>query len=118
VKAIVLLFCLTATGCGYVLRGSTQKVTIDSSPSGAQVQVDGATHKTPVELELARGRHHTVTAQGTAGTPVATHIESQTQWRFQVIDLFLTPIIGNIVDGASGGDSDLVPSKVVLPLSR
>jgi hypothetical protein len=118
VRAIALLLCLTAAGCGYIMRGSTQKVLIDSSPSRSQVQVDGATYTTPVELELARGRHHTVTAQSTGGTPVATHIESQTQWRYQVVDLLITPIIGNIIDGASGGDSNLVPSKVVLPLGR
>jgi len=113
-----ILFAACLSGCGYALNGTTQKVRIDTVPTGAQVQVDGKPYTTPVELELKRGTHHTVTAKTTYGAPLASHIRSETQWRYQVVDFFITPILGNIFDGASGGDSELVPSQLVIPLDK
>jgi hypothetical protein len=104
-------------GCGYFQHGSTQKVFIDTVPSRARIEVDGRPYTTPVDLELHRGRHHTVTAKTTYGAPLATHIRSETQWRYQLFD-FLLPIIGNIFDAVTGGDSVLVPSELVIPLDR
>ena len=115
---VALVVAIGLSGCGYVQHGSTQKVFIDTMPTGAPVQVDGKTYTTPVELELKRGNHHTVTAQTTYGAPLASHIRSETQWRYQAFDFFVTPIIGNIFDGATGGDSELVPSTLVLPLEK
>lgn len=114
----LLWFWVAASGCGYIQHGSTQKVFIDTVPSGAAIAVDGLPYTTPVDLELERVRHHTVTTQTIGGAPVATHIRSETQWTYQIIDFFLTPIIGNIVDGVTGGDSMLVPAELVIPLER
>lgn len=112
---LIAAVCLLS-GCGYVLHGSTQKVSIDTVPTGARVEVDGRSYTTPAELELGRGTHHTVTARTTAGAPLATHIRSEIQWRWAIPSFFLPPIIGSIIDGVSGGDSELVPDKLVIPL--
>ena len=117
-KSLCLAFFVTMTGCGYVLHGSTQIVHIDTAPSGARVQVDGEPHTTPVDLDLQRGNHHTVTAQSASGAPLASHIRSEIQWRYAIASFFLPPIIGSIVDGVTGGDCELVPSRVLIPLGK
>lgn len=116
--SIPLFATLALSGCGYLTHGSTQRAFIDTVPSSSRIEIDGQPYTTPVDLELARGRHHTVTAETTTGVPLSTHIQSETQWRYQLVDFFLTPIIGNIVDGVTGGDSELVPSELVIPLER
>jgi len=117
-RTLILAFSLAASGCGYIQHGSTQKVFIDTQPSGARISVDGRPYTTPVDLELERVRHHTVTAETKAGAPIATHIRSETQWTIQLFDFLVTPIVGNIVDGVTGGDSELVPAQLVIPLEK
>ena len=117
-ESILVLLCLAAGGCGYVTHGSTQKIFIDTMPSQQSIEVDGKPYTTPVDLELARGTHHTVTTKSKTGAPLAAHITSETQWRYQVFDFFVLPIIGNIIDGVSGGDSVLTPKELVIPLQK
>ena len=38
-RALILLMSLT-TGCGYVTHGSTQRVFVDTMPSGAKIAID------------------------------------------------------------------------------
>lgn len=114
----MILMVSGLAGCGYVLHGSTQNVHIDTMPSGAKVQVDGKPYTTPIDLELERGNHHTVTAQTASGAPLASHIRSEIQWRYVVASFFLPPIIGSIVDGVSGGDCELVPTEVIIPVGK
>jgi hypothetical protein len=115
--AVTLALALT-TGCGYVLHGSTQNVHIDTMPSGAEVEVDGRPYTTPVDLELSRGDHHAVTGRTANGAPLSSHIRSELRWRYVAASFFLPPIIGSIVDGVTGGDCELVPSEVFIPLAR
>lgn len=115
-RLVILSLWSIVSGCGYIQHGSTQKVFIDTVPSGSRISVDGKPYTTPVDLELERVRHHTVTTETKGGTPVATHIRSETQWMIQLFDLLVTPIVGNIVDGVTGGDSVLVPAELVIPL--
>lgn len=116
---VVLTLALTlTTGCGYVLHGSTQNIHIDTVPSGARVEVDGKPYTTPIDLELARGNHHTVSGRTTTGAPLSSHIRSELQWRYVIASFFLPPIIGTIVDGVTGGDCELVPSEVIIPLAK
>lgn len=114
----MILLVSGLAGCGYVLHGSTQNVHIDTVPSGVKVEVDGKPYTTPIDLELARGNHHTVTGRTTFGAPLSSHIRSEIQWRYVVASFFLPPIIGTIVDGVTGGDCELVPTEVIIPLAK
>jgi uncharacterized protein YceK len=57
-KSLLLFLILMAilSGCATVIKGTKQKVIIDSDPSGAKVYVNG-TEKgtTPLEMKLKRG---------------------------------------------------------------
>ena len=116
-RVLILLMTLS-TGCGYVTHGSTQRVFVDTMPSGAKIAIDGKPYTTPVDLQLERGNHHTVTAQTTYGAPLASHIRSEIQWRYVIASFFLPPIIGTIIDGVTGGDCELVPAELVIPLDK
>lgn len=117
-RLVLLLALFIATGCGYVTHGSTQHVFVDTVPSNSPISIDGRPYTTPVDLELARGSHHTVTAQTTWGAPLASHIRSEIQWRYAIASFFLPPIIGTIIDGVTGGDCELVPAELVIPLDQ
>jgi len=118
VRTLLALSLVLLSSCGYIMHGSTQKVQIDTVPTNAAVEVDGRPYTTPVELELGRSTLHTVTTRSTYGAPLASHVQSDTQWRSQVVDCVTCPIIGNIIDGVSGGDSELVPTQLVIPLEK
>ncbi|MFC1589508.1 PEGA domain-containing protein [Pseudomonadota bacterium] len=50
-----------ASGCASVISGTTQSVTIDSNPQGAEVSIDGAyIGATPITLKLAKNKKDTV----------------------------------------------------------
>ena len=57
-------YILTFTGCGLVMHGRYQDISIESVPSGATVKVDRWTNSgnvtTPVTLPLYRGRGHSI----------------------------------------------------------
>ena len=54
------LCCFYATGCATVVRGSSQKMKIDSEPSGATLTIDGKSCTTPAEVVLKRNETHKV----------------------------------------------------------
>lgn len=52
--------CLLA-GCATIVHGTSEKVQIDSTPSGAEVVIDGTQHAvTPAAVELSRKSEHTL----------------------------------------------------------
>ncbi|MFI5381239.1 MAG: PEGA domain-containing protein [Tepidisphaerales bacterium] len=56
VAAIVFagLCCIFAGGCATAVRGDTQKLKIESDPSGATLKVNDQTYTTPAEVALKR----------------------------------------------------------------
>ena len=52
---IILTTILTASlssGCATVTRGTTQEISVDSTPQGAMVETSGATYTTPAAIKL------------------------------------------------------------------
>jgi len=59
--ATSILACFFLVGCGTIIHGGTQDVSVTSEPSGATVEVDGSEiGETPVTRSLDRGSQHTV----------------------------------------------------------
>jgi hypothetical protein len=74
VAAVLGLFCF-ATGCA-TLRGDTQKLKLESEPSGAQLTVDGKNYTTPVEVPLKRKDAHRITIAKAGYRPITFNLES------------------------------------------
>ena len=48
------LCCISAIGCATALRGSSQKMKIETDPSGATLKINDQSYTTPAEVELKR----------------------------------------------------------------
>ncbi len=113
----VLLFSATAQlGCGYLVQGSRQMVMIDSMPSGHPVDVGGATHVTPVTLQLKRNQDHIVTVRNRSGQTTTRTIYHERSLMWHIWDILWLPVIFNVIDIASGGDCELNPSQLTIPV--
>lgn len=74
----VLLVMLALTSCATVLKGSTQDVTIDSSPSGADVYVDGkAMGKTPAIIPLEKNEYSSIKVEKDGYEPQMQSLETK-----------------------------------------
>lgn len=51
---IAVLCCISATGCATALRGSSQKMKIETDPPGATLKINDQSYTTPAEVELKR----------------------------------------------------------------
>lgn len=104
------------TGCGTIVHGSTQKITVSSSPPGAKVLVDGeGSFTTPATVPLKRKRDHVIvftmdgyqTEQVTVQSVVSGTVAG---------NLLFGGLIGGAVDLASGGAYRLVPEAFVVTM--
>lgn len=60
-RFLVLLACLSATGCATVVSSPRQKLTFRSLPQGAEVTVNGIAYgRTPVTAEVPRAKNNAV----------------------------------------------------------
>ena len=62
-NAILIVFALVlAGGCATIVKGTNQKIPIGSSPSNADIYVDGnLMGSTPLDVQISRKRDHLVT---------------------------------------------------------
>ena len=62
---LLALFIGVATllsGCATIMSGTTQAITIDSQPQGAEVSIDGAyVGVTPLTIKIAKSKKETIT---------------------------------------------------------
>lgn len=75
--AVTIGFLFVATGCA-TLRGDTQKMTVETDPSGAKLTVDGKTYTTPVEVALKRKDTHSISVEKDGYQPI--HFNFASTW--------------------------------------
>ena len=118
-KRVVLLAIVGLTGCASIMNGTTQSVFVNSTPSGAMVQVDGLQATTPAKLELKRSHtSHDIrvakegyeTAQMSIGRKVNPWLAGNLFWGYGLP-------LGVIVDFVSGGAWSLETDRVDLSLA-
>jgi hypothetical protein len=86
-----------STSCAVLYSGKTQTVPITSQPPHAEVFVDGVSVGfTPVELELERGREHTVVVR-LAGREQTVVLRCGTQTVPVVLDLVPVVLSGGVL---------------------
>ena len=112
---------LPLTGCLTIRRGSTQIVSIESTPPGATVLVQpgGQSTDTPVQLPMARRYDQTLLFKK-AGywdrTVIVKRSSSSGLWRNLVWVHPIGWLIGVIVDLSTGSGYDLEPESVSVEL--
>jgi len=106
-------------GCATLVQGSTQRVQISSTPSGARVLVlpENATLITPGAIHLARNQVHTLVFTLPcyhAATGYLDRVDSKPL----LLDAFTGAIPGLAVDFATGAAYELTPDPLHVTLQR
>lgn len=58
---LTLIVAAFLPGCATITRGTTQEISVDSTPQGSRVETtDGATYTTPAAIKLKRNISHTL----------------------------------------------------------
>ena len=119
-KSIAILgaTALVLWGCATIMHGTSQKVGISSSPSGAKVWVDNKEMGvTPLFADLKRGDDHIVKVE-LAGYQKAemTITKSVSGWVWG--NIVFGGLIGLAVDAISGGLYNLSPEQLNAELKK
>lgn len=113
-----LLLIAVLVGCGTIIHGGSQDVSVTSDPSGATVEIDGTeVGETPVTRSLDRGSQHTVAISMEGyGTEQAAIQKSVDGW--VAGNIVFGGLVGLAVDAATGGMYKLTPTQVQQTLDE
>ena len=105
-------------GCASIIHGTTQQIGISSSPTGAEVTVDGMQHGiTPVVVDLKRKDTHTIHVTLDGYQPFEIPLtRSVSGWVWG--NLVFGGIPGLAIDAITGGLYKLAPEQVSAQLQR
>jgi hypothetical protein len=120
-RPVVLLSAVllpAVAGCGTIMQGTSQQVSISSVPTGAAVTVDTTPYGvTPVTVSLSRKNHHTIKIQLEGYQPYElTTSRSTSGWVWG--NIVFGGLIGLAVDASTGGMYKLTPEQVQATLAR
>jgi hypothetical protein len=118
--SLTLVALASLCGCGTILHGPRQLVTVQSSPTGASLQVapDSGTFTTPTTLNLERKRRYVLTFTSPGYTPATVELKPDVGLGTAFADGFFTGFIGMIVDALDGSLYGLNPESPNVTLSR
>lgn len=110
----ILATLLLSTGCiGIIVNGSSEEVTFNSSPAGAEVSIDGVfAGVTPLSVDLSRGESHTAEISLNGYENEDFRIRKSASGGIIIADIFLTGGIGLIIDFVTGGMYNLNPTDI------
>jgi hypothetical protein len=114
--AASLFIAFSLQGCATIMQGSTQQITVGSSPSGATVVVNGFQRlKTPAVVELSRKEPHRleISMEGYHTETVEIRNVSSSMPMGNII---AGGLIGFAIDHSSGAAFRLVPEVVQVSL--
>ena len=108
-----------AAACATIVRGTSQDISINSTPSSARVMVNGADMgATPTRITLKRDKTYQVIFQKEGFEDVTLNIDRAFQFTPAVIgNLFSWGIIGLVVDVANGSAYELEPEQLDATLT-
>ena len=109
-------FLFSFSGCGVVLNGSTQLISIRSTPPGSTVDIEGETYTTPAEAELERNQNYIVTISKEGYETRQVRIRKKVDVGVVVLD-FLFLFGGLAVDYVVGSLYDLYPDRINVTLT-
>ena len=113
-----LLLLLALTGCGTIFGGTTELVSIQTTPPGVSVTTVPVTGPltTPTSVALERKNNYQLTFLAEGYESAEFQIRRQMRTGILVADILLTGLIGVVVDAVTGGWYQLEPKTVTLSL--
>jgi len=104
--------------CGTIMHGTSQDIGISSSPTGAQIKIDGATSaQTPFVAKLSRKDNHVIHIAADGYAPADLTITRGTSgWVWG--NLLFGGLVGLAVDAISGGLYKLSPEQLTTTLAN
>ena len=118
--AAALSFTLVS-GCATVVRGSSEGITFQSTPSGALVKLSsGQSCMTPCELEVKRKGEIFVTVEKdgykTLETALVSSIDGGSLALGTTANIIFLPIINDVVDYNTGANYSRKPNPLIVTL--
>ena len=114
----------TLSGCASIAHGGNQKITLNSSPEGADVLIKAYSAKeremrtiTPSVVSLSRKREYQVVFQK-AGFETQTRQITKTMDGWLLGNLLLGGVIGIVLDFCTGSSSKLEPSNIHVDMKK
>ncbi|NIT36833.1 MAG: PEGA domain-containing protein [candidate division Zixibacteria bacterium] len=115
---IAAVASLLMASCGTIFHGTTVDVAIRSTP-GCTVTVDGAnTYQTPTIIKLKRGDSHTFKFEKEGYKPVTVRVDNDILVGTLIADIFLTGVIGVVVDLVDGAMYTLEQKEIEVALQE
>lgn len=116
--AAVIGLAFGVEACSSIFNGSMQKVSINSSESGADITIDGSTvGKTPTSVSLKRGKSHVIEIKKPGfDTYRITTENSITGWFWG--NLLCGGLVGIVIDLATGSAYDVEPDVINPQLQK
>jgi len=104
VVGVVTGLAFLLSGCATLVNGTTQEITITSTPSEANVSVEGLQLKTPAKVNLSRKSAHSAKFEKEGYQPLILEIDRYPSW-WNLIDalwvlLFFIPLLTDLGSGA------------------
>jgi VCBS repeat-containing protein len=104
--------CAFLVGCGTIIHGGSQDVSVASEPSGATVEIDGTeVGDTPLTKSLDRGSQHTIEIS-MDGYEEEQIIVDKNVSGWVAGNIVFGGLVGLVVDAATGGMYKLSPTQV------
>lgn len=115
-----LVLVAALAGCGTIFGGSSQEVSLGSSPGPAEVELDhvNRTVTTPTEIELKRKNSYELTFTREGYEPETASIESSLRGGILVLDILFTGLLGVAIDAGTGAWNSLSPENLSVSLEK
>lgn len=116
--AVVVATGIALVGCASIMHGTSQQIGIGSTPSGANLTVDGQSFgTTPTIANLKRGDNHIVKIEMEGYMPYETTLTKKVSgWVWG--NIVFGGLIGLAVDAISGGLYNLSPEQIQATLAK
>ena len=115
----VILAAAVLTGCGTVMHGTHQDISLSSNPQGAKVETSPATNTftTPATVTLERNREYVLTFSKEGYTPATLNLRKDIGPGTVIADIVLG-LVPLIIDAATGAWYGLNPETATVTLAR
>lgn len=115
---LLVAYAFLAGGCASIVKGTTQSIPVASSPSGADVKLDGnKVGQTPLTVEVKRKTDHLLTIEK-AGYQVESVAITRNIGGAVFGNILAGGLVGWGVDAVSGAQYNLSPATVSVTLKE
>ncbi len=113
----LILILAATTGCATILHGSSQTVSITSSPSGARATIlpIGIEIVTPGEADLSREQVYTIRFELEGYRPTNGYVD-RVDSKVSMLNYLIGGLIGRMIDSSTGAWFRLTPDPLHVTL--